>query len=767
MPLIPAAQPCPSPVASLSPDFFPNRMAAAGNRLYVAAGEAGLAVFDFQPPSTLSLTAMLDTPGLAVDVSVSGTLALIADGTAGLQVADVSDPAQPRLAGNLPLANAAAVALDGTHAYAISIGEGLIAADVSDPSHPIRTALLPWGGTATNGGVTLHVAGGHLFGTDLYTGLWIYDVADPAQPALLSNTPTYGLAWDLAVSGSRVFIAADFGIQIFDVSDSAAPSELGHFPLPGTAYGVVVRGDYAYVADYWAGLRVVNIAAAAFESGYTFTSANAFFIASGNRQVFVATNFRDSKTIDVLAIGGCGAQIIPAAAHKDGAGGTHWRTDLILFNPTSSGVQAELDFIQYVYGQPPFPTVSVTVPSGAEMRLDDVLGTSFGLSEVYGGIAVESEPSLMCSSRTYTDGGDAGTAGQSVPSFSSDDAVRAGEEVYVFPLARNAAYRSNLGVVNISNQQYWVDVKIFDHFGNLLGEDSYYILPWAAFQKSDIVGLFTPDDQEGAFAVVSAAFDLTPPDVPLFFAYGSVVDNRTGDPVFYPAQRFPYTVRASFLPVCARAQGAYGASWKTELAVLNFSMGLEVDLAYYSSQGSFTSPSYISSGSLALSQDVVSQYFPSIQGDARGTLLLTPRVGSGIAAAARVYNDTPAGTYGQSVPPEDPNELLQDGETGFLPGLLKTAAYRTNLGFSGVGADAAHIRLTLKDAAGGPLADKIFDVGPEGNFQMDDVFTALGVAGDIPDAYAVVEVLLNGPVYAYASVIDNRTGDGVFVLAQK
>ena len=428
MPLTLAAQPCPSPVTILNTDFYPNRMAAAGNRLFVAAGEAGLAVLDFQDPAGLTVTSMLDTPGLAVDVSVSGTLALIADETAGLQVADVSNPAQPRLVGNLPYSNMAAVALDGTHAYGIAAGQGLIAADVSDPAHPMQTALVPWGGTAANGGVTLHAAGGLLYATDLYTGLWIYDVTDPAHPVLLGNALTYGLAWDLAVSGSRVIIAADFGIQIFDVSDPAAPSEITRLTLRGETYGVAVRGDYAYVAASWGGLEVVNVAGAPFETGYSYTTQNAFFVAVGNSNVFVGTNFRLSRSINVLSAAGCGARIIPAAAHVHGANGTHWKTDLVLMNPGQASSTADLQFIPFD-GQPALTGgAPVDIPAGASVRLEDVVGTQWESQDSAGAVAVESAAPLVITSRTYTDGGDAGTAGQAVPSFSSGRPVDSSTE---------------------------------------------------------------------------------------------------------------------------------------------------------------------------------------------------------------------------------------------------------------------------------------------------------------------------------------------------
>ncbi|NOZ06931.1 MAG: hypothetical protein GXP41_11385, partial [Chloroflexi bacterium] len=55
-----------------------------------------------------------DTPGLALDVAVLGSLALVADGASGLQLLDISDPTRPQLAGQV----------GADYAYAVVLGSG-------------------------------------------------------------------------------------------------------------------------------------------------------------------------------------------------------------------------------------------------------------------------------------------------------------------------------------------------------------------------------------------------------------------------------------------------------------------------------------------------------------------------------------------------------------------------------------------------------------------------------------------------------------------
>ena len=52
-------------------------------------------------PSLPALVGSYDTSGYALGVTVSGTLAYVADGDSGLQIIDVSNPAAPALRGHL------------------------------------------------------------------------------------------------------------------------------------------------------------------------------------------------------------------------------------------------------------------------------------------------------------------------------------------------------------------------------------------------------------------------------------------------------------------------------------------------------------------------------------------------------------------------------------------------------------------------------------------------------------------------------------------
>ena len=72
-------------------------MVVVGNRAYVACGPAGVAVVDVARPTATEALAVIDTPGGASRLDLSGELLVVADGGTGVVLLDVSDPTRPRL----------------------------------------------------------------------------------------------------------------------------------------------------------------------------------------------------------------------------------------------------------------------------------------------------------------------------------------------------------------------------------------------------------------------------------------------------------------------------------------------------------------------------------------------------------------------------------------------------------------------------------------------------------------------------------------------
>lgn len=98
-----------------------------GNRALVAVGTAGLSVVDVSRVDAPTVIAQLDTPGDARSVACDRTLAAVADGPTGLAIVDISDPPAAFIARQLLRIGTAncVVAADGTAYVGTQEGEVL------------------------------------------------------------------------------------------------------------------------------------------------------------------------------------------------------------------------------------------------------------------------------------------------------------------------------------------------------------------------------------------------------------------------------------------------------------------------------------------------------------------------------------------------------------------------------------------------------------------------------------------------------------------
>lgn len=214
----------------------------------------------------------LTQAGGGKDVVLRDGIALVAAGSQGLYVVDVSDPAQPRRLATLSEGIAThEVALDGSRAYALTAA-GLTVLDMPAAGAPTVRGSYPIGGA-----VAMAVRAGRM-----------YLITSPPQPAL----PPEPVVWDLVV---------------WDVAGTGAPTRLGSLSLGDvwSPTGLAVDDQLAYVTTYDGELILVHIAEPARPSvaGRITLGAGAWDVANagGRALVMVAAGNGDSTltTVDV------------------------------------------------------------------------------------------------------------------------------------------------------------------------------------------------------------------------------------------------------------------------------------------------------------------------------------------------------------------------------------------------------------------------------------------------------------------------------------
>ncbi|MBE7501478.1 MAG: immunoglobulin domain-containing protein [Verrucomicrobiales bacterium] len=142
------------------------------------------------------------------------------------------------------------LAISGTRAL-VAVGDYAVAlVDLKDPTKPV------WLGTWESlfppsafvlAGSTAFIASYEL---DFLSTVEIVDFTDPAQPVLKGYYDTEGYVLDLAVAGSRLYVADDeAGLAVVDLGNPARPVKVGGYTTKRSVQRVAVAGRYAYVAD--------------------------------------------------------------------------------------------------------------------------------------------------------------------------------------------------------------------------------------------------------------------------------------------------------------------------------------------------------------------------------------------------------------------------------------------------------------------------------------------------------------------------------------
>jgi PKD repeat protein len=210
-----------------------------------------------------------------------------------------------------------------------------------------------------------------------------------------------------------------------------------------------------------------------------------------------------------------GALTIPVVGRAPGVNGTFWRSDVAFMNPSNERLNLNIRY----FGN----NKTLSLPARQTVILDDVL-SEFGQSSGSGSLLVSwtNAAGPIVTSRTYTSTENGGTYGQAI-----DPATAFGNTAYVPGLRNDGSYRSNVGFVNGSDNTETFFVKALSPSGTEMASTTITVLPGGQAQAA-ISALFPNLGSVGNFTLAVIGDG----DAKIF-AYGSMVDNASGDPVFF------------------------------------------------------------------------------------------------------------------------------------------------------------------------------------------------------------------------------------------
>ncbi len=219
-----------------------------------------------------------------------------------------------------------------------------------------------------------------------------------------------------------------------------------------------------------------------------------------------------------LTVASGSATWVPVVSRGAGLGGSVWRSDVALLNPGSAAASVEGVF----HGPGGVATGSVEVPAGGEVLVKDVVG-QLG-SQGTGALEVLSDQPVVVASRTY-DVLASGTVGQGYAGYGAAACLGEGASAWLPGLTENAAYRTDISVVNTGGQAATVAVTLLDGSGRVLASFDVALAPGESVQEER--PFFTRGGQ--------TALDLGYAEVTVtsgggIIASASVVDNLTNDP---------------------------------------------------------------------------------------------------------------------------------------------------------------------------------------------------------------------------------------------
>jgi len=641
-----------------------------------------------------------------------------------------------------------------------------------------------------------------------------YDFQEDKVDATVT-TPTFTHTWsqpgdkNVRMAATNCFGASADVFKVVHIFDDVRPVAADFTWSPTT--NVTTNTQVTFTASQGMSYGSPTSFTWKFDDGSTQTgrSVTYSFKCGGDRTVTL-TAVRGSytgtanKTVSVAGQT-CGPESVMAvdAAKVQGLNGTSWRTDVRILNPAGHTSAVHLQFLPVGKNNvTPFMAGPYPIGPKATLVLNNLLDWVFiTLGQNFSKTALrvtydnqdDLAPAVMA--RTYTPGPSGGNYGQFAPGIAVIPGTTP-STIWITGLHNDgfsSGFRTNYSLLNLrddSGGSGTIRFTLFDATGAERGTATVGLAPFGYLQDSVSKLLGGNFDTIGDF---SLKIDV-PPGADIQ-AYGSVVDNLTGDPSLIPA----VTPADSpiYLPAIAHLAGEAGTVWRSDLAVTNpdLSSAHTWELQYTPKQSGGPQVAKrtvtLAPGASLFVDDLVSWiYSGSLAGETLTSGIVRVGMGEGDSSgvypvvAARSYNLTPNGTFGQNIMPmwaANGVSIDSNNKTMLIAGMSSEDIARTNLAFvslsdtQGVNFsvlfyDESGNLLNPSDGQGNPTPFNFYV--PPGSWDQDKLENRFLRAFKVslpPNERAVSAVMTvvgGGPGLAYATVIDNQTGDPNFIPAQ-
>lgn len=504
---------------------------------YVAGDSAGIIRIDVSDPSGMSLLGSDDSEGPVHDLSLDyfRNLLVTAEGNAGVGTHAVDETGADQIAVTDVGETVVTIAGAGATKYVVGTSEGslvTIAVDGSDT--PVVQGSVEVGDEVVD--ILLDRSTAYCaLGTG--NGIAIVDVSDPEQPDLLTTHTMGGAVTSLARDGDMLYAGvAGTGLVALEILGDTL-EEVDTLALSADPAAISADNERVYVVGPDLGLIVVDssLRSDLIQIGAQPLAGSVGIEIAGS--IFVGRGTDGFTSLDASACDSGGSHIttsfIPAGARSRGEAGTFWLTDVAIANLGQTPASVNVAYLRRRQPNANPTNQSFTVAAGEQILLEDVFNSMFGLDRANGALRITAQnPNVKTTSRTYNAEGEAGTYGQFIPAVTEVAAVVSGKSGALPQLQENTSFRTNVGALNLTDKTVNLRVQLFDGSGTLLGVKNATLRPYEMDQYDQIFDEVGAGTVNNGYAVVRVTTDGGK-----VLAYASVVDNRSGDPIYVPAQQ--------------------------------------------------------------------------------------------------------------------------------------------------------------------------------------------------------------------------------------
>jgi hypothetical protein len=212
---------------------------------------------------------------------------------------------------------------------------------------------------------------------------------------------------------------------------------------------------------------------------------------------------------------------------------SNFHTSMDIFNSSDKPVDVTLNYAPNGGSAP--AAVKMTLQGGEVKNIPNVLPDLWNIDGSGGAVVatVAQDTPLILTARTYSRDGNGGTFGQFIPGVGAADSVGLGERsLQVVQLENSPAYRTNLGLVEVTGKPVTIEIQAYNPDSKAAAKTSVTLGAGQFLQQGSIFPAlgFTNNVYNGRISVTVTG------GTGRVAAYGSVIDNRTSDPTYVPAQ---------------------------------------------------------------------------------------------------------------------------------------------------------------------------------------------------------------------------------------